>query len=323
MKLRLSWLIGFVLAMNAAAAPARAGEATFSHELSFGSHGDGPGQFKYAEDIALLPDGRLLVTDASHAWVQLFDQKSGAFLKRFGGKTDDDSGFVKPEGIAVAPNGDVYVADYDTGFIKRYNAALEWQQTFFEHGLNPGQNSRSEFMSIRNGRLYIADEGNHHVDVFDLSGRFLFDFGGLGNENGRLNNPEAAKVNSVGEVFVTDLKNNRVQVFDSQGRFLRGWGRKGSRHGEFSGPVGIAFDAYDNVYVTEIGNNRVQVFRRNGEFITAFGQAGDGPGQFRNIHGIAVDPNTGRVFIADTDNHRIQVFAPKDPAALQPQFRTD
>jgi DNA-binding beta-propeller fold protein YncE len=75
--------------------------------------------------------------------------------------------------------------------------------------------------------------------------------------------------------------------------------------------------------VAEIGNNRVQVFTRNGKFLTAFGQTGEEPGAFRNSHGIAVNPATGLVFVADTDNHRVQVFAPADPSALQPREHTD
>jgi DNA-binding beta-propeller fold protein YncE len=325
MTMRFSFLtlLCITLSAQAASMSASAGEVTFSPAFAFGSTGDEPGQFRYVEDMALSPDGRLFATDASHAWVQVFDQQTGKFLKRFGGKVDGEAGLVKPEGIALAPNGDVYVADYDTGFIKRYDAALEWKQTFSEYGSAPGQNIHAEFMSIYDGRLYMAEAGNHRVDVFDLAGKFLFDFGGRGTEPGQFNNPEAAKVNSVGEVFVADLKNNRVQVFDKDGKFLRMWGASGSAHGQFAAPACIGFDAFDNVYVTEIGNSRVQVFRPDGSFISAFGEAGDALGQLRNVHGIAVNPKTGRVFVADSDNHRIQVFAPNDPAKLQPHARTD
>jgi DNA-binding beta-propeller fold protein YncE len=323
MKPSISWMLGVLAVMQAGAAPVHASDPSFSLKFTFGSPGEAPGQFRYVEDIALSPDGRLFVTDASHAFVQVFEQETGRFLSRFGGKSDDESGLIKPEGIALGPNGDVYVADYDTGFIKRYDTSLAWKQTFSEYGSKPGQNIRAEFMSVYQGRLYMADAGNHRVDVFDLSGKFLFDFGGSGTEPGKLNNPEAAKVNSVGEVFVADLKNNRIQVFDAEGKFLRGWGQSGTEHGAFAAPAGIAFDAYDNVYVAEIGNNRVQVFSRNGKFLTALGQTGDGPGAFRNTHGIAVNPATGLVFVADTDNHRVQVFAPADPSALQPREHTD
>jgi DNA-binding beta-propeller fold protein YncE len=318
MNFQLSRLLGLVMMAHVLTLSANAGEVSFSSRFSFGSLGDGPGQFRYPEDFAFSPDGRLFVTDASHAFVQVFEPETGKFLTRFGGKSDTNGGLIKPEGIAIAPGGDIYVADYDTGFVKRYGADLEWKQTFSEYGTGPGQNIRSEFMSIQEGRLYMAEAGNHRVNVFDLSGGFLFAFGGPGREEGKFNTPEAAKVNSVGEVFVTDLKNDRVQVFDKDGKFLRGWGQTGTGHGQLRAPAGLAFDAHDNVYVSEIGNDRVQVFRPSGTFLGTFGNKGEGEGQLRNVHGVAVDPRSGMIFVADTDNHRIQVFAPNDPAALQP-----
>ena len=96
---------------------------------SFGTEGVGEGQFKYVEDFAFTNDGKLLVTDAAHAWVQVFS-KSGKFITRFGGKGDDDEHLDKPEGISVAPNGDIFVADYNTGYVKVYGADYKWKFSF-------------------------------------------------------------------------------------------------------------------------------------------------------------------------------------------------
>ena len=114
----------------------------------------------------------------------------------------------------------------------------------------------------------MPEAGNHRVDVFDLNGKFLFDFGGLGTEPGKMNNPESAKFNSEGKLYVADLKNDRIQVFDKDGKLLKLWGKTGSATGEFKSPAGIAIDAQDRVYVTEIGNDRVQVFDKDGQFLT-------------------------------------------------------
>jgi NHL repeat len=168
-----------------------AAELSFQHVMNVGSEGTGEGQFKYIEDFAFAKDGSLLVTDAAHAYVQAFDKSTGKFLARFGGKGDGDHNLEKPEGIAVDPNGNIFVADYTTGFIKKYDKTYKLLLTFSEYGDQPGQNIKSEFMDIYDGKLYMPEAGNHRVDVFDLQGKFLFLFGGQGSEPGKMHNPES------------------------------------------------------------------------------------------------------------------------------------
>ena len=294
--------------MLAGLSTASAAGLTFEHVMTIGSEGTAPGQFRYVEDFALTGNGQLLVTDASHAWVQAFGKRTGKFLQRFGGKGEDDHNLDKPEGIAVDADGHVFVADFNTGYIKKYSPNLEWLLTFSEYGAEPGQNMKSEFMAIRDGRLYVPDAGNHRINVFDLSGKYLSIFSGFGSDPGKLNNPEAAKFGPDGNLYVTDLKNDRVQVFAADGKFLRTWGRTGSGPGELKAPSGLALDRHGNVYVAEIGNDRIQVFDSRGEFVSVFGSKGDGVGQFKNLHGLAVDDETGVLYVADTGNNRVQVF---------------
>ena len=302
---RVSSLAAF--AITIAVSSAAAGWK-FEHVMNIGSEGLGEGQFKYVEDFAFTKDGHLLATDASHAFVQAFDKTTGKFLTRFGGRGDDDKNLEKPEGIAVDPDGNVFVADYATGFIKKYGPDFKWLITFSEYGSEPGQTIKAEFMDIRDGKLYVPDVGNHRVNVFDLSGKALFQFGSRGTAPGQLNNPEAAKFDSAGRLFVSDLRNDRIQVFDALGRHLAIIGGPGTGPGQFKSPAGIAFDRDDNLYVTEIGNDRVQVFDKTGKFIAMFGAKGTRNGEFANLHGIIVDKSTGLVYVADTGNNRIQVF---------------
>src|SRR4051794_35000526 len=113
-KLRIGVVLGSCMLLPAAAAAQGQG-LKFEHVMNIGSGGVATGQFKYVEDFAFSKDGHLLVTDASHAWVQVFDKATGQFIARFGGKGDDERHLDKPEGIAVDPNGNVFVADYSTG----------------------------------------------------------------------------------------------------------------------------------------------------------------------------------------------------------------
>ena len=59
--------------------------------------------------------------------------------------------------------------------------------------------------------------------------------------------------------------------------------------------------------MTDTGNNCVQVLNSDLTFSSTFGKDGDGKGQFWYPTGIACD-SAGEVYVADTNNHRIQVF---------------
>jgi len=310
-----AWSATLALAL-ALASGVHANELNFQHTMDIGAEGTAPGQFKYVEDFTFGKNGELLATDASHAYVQAFDPRTGKFIARFGGKGDDDASLEKPEGIDVDEEGNIFVADYTSGFVKKYDASYEWLTTFSGYGSKPGETMKSEFMDIRDGRLYVPDVGNNRVNVFALDGKPLFDFGGPGVEPGKFINPEAAKFDSSGRLFVSDLKNDRIQVFDAEGRLLSLFGRSGDGSGEFRAPAGLAFDRDDNLYVTEIGNNRVQVFDKTGKFLTMWGRKGSAAGEFDNPHGIIVDRGTGYVYVADTSNHRVQVFKPVLPETL-------
>jgi DNA-binding beta-propeller fold protein YncE len=282
----------------------------FQHVMNIGGEGTGNGQFKYVEDFAFDKKGHLLATDAAHAYVQAFDKTTGKFVARFGGKGDADQHLEKPEGISVDPAGNIFVADYSTGYVKVYDPNYKWVKTFSGYGKEPGKNIKSEFTDIYDNLYYMPEAGNHRVSVFDLKGNFKFIFGGPGTEEGKMNNPEAAKFTSEGKCYVADLKNDRMQVFTKDGKFIKAWGKTGEGPGEFKAPAGVAVDKDNNIYVTEIGNDRVQVFDKEGNFITTWGKKGSGNGEFGNLHGIIVDKQTGWIYVGDTANHRVQVFKP-------------
>src|SRR5262249_24180046 len=70
----------------------------------------------------------------------------------------------------------------------------------------------------------------------------------------------------------------------------------------------VALSAGGDIYVTDgYGNARVHKFDRDGRLLFSWGEPGDGPGQFNVPHGIAVDRDE-RVYVADRENNRIQVF---------------
>lgn len=159
------------------------------------------------------------------------------------------------------------------------------------------------------GWFYVTDCYNQNVQVFDLSGKFLFKWGRLGEGQSEFNFPGGIAINSQGHVYVPEEHNQRVQVFTAEGRYLSQFGTKGTGDGEFRQPLGVAVDSMDNIYVGDLKTNRVQKFDADGKFILGFGGEGDGDGEFRGPYNIAID-SEDNVYVVDRGNNRVQKFSP-------------
>jgi len=79
-------------------------------------------------------------------------------------------------------------------------------------------------------------------------------------------------------------------------------------HG-FLQPSDVAIGKDLKIYVLDGVNSQVKVFDQKGAFLFSFGSRGSAKGQFESPLGLATD-STGRVFVADTGNRRVQVFSP-------------
>ena len=208
-------------------------------------------------------------------------------------------------------------------------------------GSEPGQLSFPRNMAVAaDGTVYVADSGNHRVQVFAADGSFLRQWGSscelyteslpgcidpdgdgpLQVGDGQMREPWGIALSPDGKVYLADTWNHRIQVFDSQGNFLAKWGAFATTNGEavgspgdFWGPRAVAIDAAGNVYVTDTGNKRIQAFDADGVFLTQYGGGGVVEGRFDEPVGLAIAPRPdgqpgGALFVADTWNRRIQKF---------------
>lgn len=79
----------------------------------------------------------------------------------------------------------------------------------------------------------------------------------------------------------------------------------------FFRPGGVALDADNNLYVADTSNSRIRKFTSDGQYITQIGQLGTEAGAFDFPRGLAIGPDISgedRLFVADTNNSRIQVL---------------
>lgn len=158
-------------------------------------------------------------------------------------------------------------------------------------------------------RLYITDEQNQRVSIFDSSGNYLGKWGVVGDGDGELNGPAGIAIGAEDNVYVADQHNNRIQKFTTDGQYLSQWGTEGTGDGQFNLPWGVSLDSQGDVYVADWRNDRIQKFSPDGEFLAKFGETGEGDGQFHRPSSVAVDPE-GYIYVADWGNERVQVLRP-------------
>ena len=123
----------------------------------------------------------------------------------------------------------------------------------------------------------------------------------------------SVRVDPDGNIWVVDAPGHVVYKTSPQGRVLMELGSRGvagmSRN-TFNLPTDVAFGPNGDVYVSDgYGNARVVKYAAGGQYALEWGSRGTGPGEFGLPHNLVVDAE-GRVYVADRDNRRVQVFAP-------------
>ena len=99
--------------------------------------------------------------------------------------------------------------------------------------------------------LYICDEGNDRVQVFNKSFEFLFQF------SHKMNGPSGVCI-SRNKVYVTQRRSNLLTVNSPDGKCLQSVGGKGKNHLEFDYPRGLDVSTELNrIYIAEYGNDRI------------------------------------------------------------------
>ncbi len=231
------------------------------------------------------------------------------FLTKWGSLGSANGQFMEPSGLAVGAGGNLYVADRANHRIQVFSNNGAFVSTWGDSGTANGLfNSPRDVAVDANGEVYVTDFFNDRVQVFSSTGTYLRQWGATGTGTGQFKSPRGIDIDDSLHVFVSEdgFPNKRIQKFSTTGVFLGTWGTIGSGNGQFQSPRGLATTDSFLVYVSDPINNRVQKFTSVGQFLVAWGQMGAGTGDFQFPGGVAV--SNGRVFVMDTNNHRVEIF---------------
>ena len=99
--------------------------------------------------------------------------------------------------------------------------------------------------------LYICDNGNTRVQVFNKSFEYLFHF------SDKMDRPSAICIKR-NKVYVAQNRSNLLTVYSTEGKYLESVGGKGKNHLQFDDPSGLDIStALNRIYIAEFGNDRI------------------------------------------------------------------
>jgi streptogramin lyase len=295
-----------------------------SPDFVLGAAGSEPGQFLSPRALAVAADGSLYVVDSMNNRVQHISQ-DGTVLQVWGTRADISQGeapggtFNEPWGIALGPDGSVYVADTWNYRIQKFTADGKFVTMWGFFG--QPSDAPEGFYGPRGlavdtqGRVFVADTGNKRIVVFGPGGEYITQFGMPGLGLGQLDEPVAVALDGAGIVYVTDTWNQRVQVFspDSAGLVytaiaewpVDGWYGQSVENKPF-----IAVDAAGNVSVTDPELCRLITFSPSGQPIRVWD--GCSTGTLLLPSGVASD-GSGGLWVSNAGNGTLVHFKAENP----------
>src|SRR5271156_5016447 len=159
-----------------------------------------------------------------------------------------------------------------------------------------------------NDNVYAFNRGEHPVMVFDRDGNFLRSWG-----EGQYPRAHGVHVGPDDSIYLTDDGGHFVRKCSLAGKVLLESGAPGKPAPYMSGEpfhrcTHTALSPKGEVYVSDgYGNAKVHKYSPDGKLLMSWGEPGTGPGEFNIVHNICTDAE-GWVYVADRENHRVQVF---------------
>ncbi len=267
------------------------------------------------------------------------------------------AGLSHPHGVALDKSGTLYIADTAGNTIRKVSSggtitrvAGTGEAAFSGDAAAATSATLNTPLGLAldaAGNLYIADTLNQRIrrvatdgTITTVAGNGTASYSGDGGAatDAGLNYPQRVALDSEGNLYIADTFNHRIRKVTPDGTISTVAGNGISKYSGDGGPAtaaslnypkGIAIDAAGNLLIADCFNSRIRVVTEDGRIFTAagngfFGDTGDGgkakKAQLRFPSGIAVGL-VGKIYIADTDNHRIRLLTPTLEAELPASIR--
>jgi DNA-binding beta-propeller fold protein YncE len=293
-----------------------------SSSLMFDGTQKNPVFFNAPRSLAFAKDGTMYVADSRNHRILHLDMESNV-LHEWGAYADGvnipigPGTFNEPWGIAIGPDGSVYVTDTWNHRVQKFTAEGRFVKTWgvFGQGETPESFYGPRGLAVdASGRVYVTDTGNKRIVVFDADGNFVTQFGSAGYEPGQFDEPVGIAIDKNGTVYVVDTWNQRIQTFTAVDTgdsliFLpdKQWDVYGWFGQSLENKPFIAVNDDLHVFITDPEGYRVMEFDPNGEIVRVWGDFGNTTSGFGLASGVAVDAD-GYVWVTDGLYNRVMRF---------------
>jgi sugar lactone lactonase YvrE len=204
------------------------------------------------------PERNVWVIDRVGQQILKFSNDGKKLLLKLGEKGvsgTDQNHFGEPSDISFLPDGSFYVSVgyVNTRFIK-FDMIGKFLFQWGSPGSGPGQ-FKVQVHDVAvdpKGRVFVADRGNHRIQIFDANGKYL-------DEWNNITRPSYIHITKDGYVWVVCGTGNRLAKYDMNGRLLTYWGMYGAGPGQFDNPHDMSVDAAGNLYVAIFSNQKVGI----------------------------------------------------------------
>ena len=246
--------------------------------------------YKNPFDVAVTEEGNLAVAEWGYQTVSLYSV-TGQRIHLFGTANTYGSGdgqFHYPSGVAI--RGDLmYVLEINNYRVQKFSVSKRsFISKFGSSGKGKGQFSSPRGICIDSeGKVFIADYSNNHIQVFNEDDSFAYSFPCQ-------QSPWGLAFDHQGHLHVAVYGSNCIRVFTPEGTPITSYGS-----GTLSSPTGIAIDGQGYIAISENGgNNRLWIYNPDHNLVHTLSN------QFNYGRGIACDQD-GFFWVADYNNSRI------------------
>lgn len=300
-----------------------------------GGRGAAWGEFDSPGALAVA-GGWLLVCDTGNNRVQAIDINHDTPMHAFGSEGTGDGQFLHPGGIAVGPDGSIFVSDTLSDRVQKFSASGDHIASWGSTGSGPGNFSQPKGIAVDSqGFVYVADSGNYRIVKLAPNGDPVTSWSSYVYASATRNLYRLSDI-AIGpedHLFVYDGFNGRggsssnywVPEFDSDGGLVQ-------VHFDFpSGGLdgrwgGLAVSAARTIYLSENDSAygpkiRMQAWQP-AFFEDGYHERSDrgiAPGRFEMTGDVAIAP-FGMLFVSDPALHRVQRLEVEDATPPRTNF---